>query len=29
MARLNVTSYFKKLLLQFITEQDLLLATLQ
>ncbi len=29
MARLNVTSYFKKLLLQFITEPDPLLAMLQ
>ena len=29
MARLNVTSYFKKLLLQFVTEPDPLLAMLQ
>ena len=29
MARINVTTYFKKLLLQFITEQDPLLAMLQ
>lgn len=29
MARLNVTTYFKKLLLHFITEQDPLLAMLQ
>jgi hypothetical protein len=26
MARVNVTTYFKKLLLQFVTEQDPLLA---
>jgi putative transposase len=29
MARLNVTTYFKKLLLEFVTEQDPLLAMLQ
>ena len=29
MARLNVTTHFKKLLLQFVTEQDPLLAMLQ
>ena len=29
MARVNVTTYFKKLLLQFVTEQDPLLAMLQ
>lgn len=29
MARLNVTTYFKKLLLQFVIEQDPLLAMLQ